>query len=153
MQSKYPSPNIHCHDLIYPPPFPSPGCSYNFVRRGNICYGYVNVSMTWMQAQSTCGALGGGFLAEPRNRAENNHIKHLMNDHGGHNIWLGGMDLVDEGHWYWTRSGDYISSGFMDWYPGEPNNGRGEDNCMQVWRQQWDDDNCYEMNNFVCQLP
>ena len=42
-------------------------------------------------------------------------------------MWIGANDMHREGTMVWVSDKTYLSRGFSNWYPGEPNNaGRSE---------------------------
>ena len=72
-------------------------------------------------------------------------------------VWIGGTDALVEGKWQWIPSGDQILTGdvYTSWQPGEPNgySKQGED-CMamaQKYGYKWNDNNCGNHQNFVCE--
>merc|ERR1719427_1835557 len=111
------------------------------------CYfntGDYNYGMTWFEAWSCCYA-NHGYMAEPVNKEEHEHIKNrlIMVDGQGSNnsYWLGGADIYNEGEWRWN-TGQVFS--FAQWQEGEPNNDGNED-CvaMTSWvGYDWWDVNC-----------
>ena len=62
--------------------------------------------------------------------------------------WIGGTDAAVEGTFTWTS--DNSTLGFVNWYPGEPNNSNNED-CMSVCRDEhWNDDSCDKSYTYIC---
>ena len=100
----------------------------------------------WATAAAICRALDA-YLAEPRTKEENDFVKQLSP-----NVWLGGQDLVTEGKWFWGHSGAPVK-GFTNWYPGEPNNHNGTENCMVAYTpyKGWNDAPCNRLYHFICQ--
>ena len=49
---------------------------------------------------------------------------------GGRPLWIGGSDVDSEGNWKWMTS--QILFNYTDWYPGEPNNYGGNEDCLYV---------------------
>ena len=44
--------------------------------------------------------------------------------------------------------------GYDDWFPGQPNNDGGEQDCMQLYgnyHYHWDDNECEKTNPFICE--
>ena len=73
-------------------------------------------------------------------------------------IWLGAMDLMTEGRWFWATSDIPVDGGgFSDWARGEPNNFHRSENCMDLVttgsKRGWYDDSCDDKFSFICQKP
>ena len=68
-------------------------------------------------------------------------------------MWIGANDKHREGTMVWVSDKTYVSRGFSNWYPGEPNNsGRSED-CVQLWYDhgyKWNDASCSRQLGFIC---
>merc|ERR1712200_173862 len=124
-------------------------CNGGFKLMGNLCYSYIGMSSSWMVAQATCRALGG-YLAEPKTDAENTDVKGLALTNNANSVWIGGEDLSQEGAWYWAHSGDKIGP-FTDWLPGEPNDNHGSEDCLDLYRGQWNDEVCSKALPFICE--
>lgn len=129
------------------------GGSYNLYKNG-ICYAYVDLIRTWASAQSYCADIGG-YLAEPKTKEQNSYIKSISH---GKFVWLGATDIVSENVFRWSTSGgsDLLAENtYSNWYPGEPNNQGGNEDCMHMMTKgQWNDlpcDQTYYHMRFVCQ--
>ena len=68
-------------------------------------------------------------------------------------IWIGLSDIQIEGQWEGVDP-RYRRSEYRNWYPGEPNGGRGE-NCMEMynhdWDNRWNDKSCSDGRPFACE--
>ena len=68
-------------------------------------------------------------------------------------MWIGANDKHREGTMVWVSDKTYVSRGFSNWYPGEPNNsGRSED-CVLIWKNvgyKWNDAPCSSKLGFIC---
>ena len=128
-------------------------------------YALTSPTMTWVSAAASAAAIGG-YLATLNTKAENVWLYEKFGNYGGteRDLWIGSLDNVTEGTWYWyngTTSGDggvsdNISSGAKwpdgsnKWHTGEPNNASGfsDENCGTIrssvsaaeWR--WNDFPC-----------
>ena len=100
------------------------------------------------EALSTC-KLFGASLAEPMSETENIFLKGMYADSGETFVWLGGHDLVTEGHWEYATGGEIQE--FTDWLPGQPDNVHGGENCLSFWKNHWDDGPCTAKYRFICQ--
>ena len=128
-------------------------------------YALTSSTMSWDSAVTAAAAVGG-YLATLNTKAENVWLYEKFGNYGGteRDLWIGSLDNVTEGTWYWyngTTSGDggvsdNISSGAKwpdgsnKWHTGEPNNASGfsDENCGTIrssvsaaeWR--WNDFPC-----------
>lgn len=66
-------------------------------------------------------------------------------------FWLDGTDEYSEGRWEWASTGNALD--YTNWYPGEPNNGGGEDCLMTggTFGDFWNDSPCGTVYKFVCE--
>ncbi|XP_035678932.1 uncharacterized protein LOC118417473 [Branchiostoma floridae] len=110
------------------------------------CYKVFTETLTYSQAKQNCND-HGGRLAMIKDSAINNFLKTLPSDHK----WFGLSDQVTEGQFLWEDGTSLASTGFTDWYPGEPNGGAGE-NCVQYWRHSWNDRGCTDLLGFTCEV-
>ncbi len=85
---------------------------------------------TWTGAKNACES-HSSHLATITSQAENDWVWNnlgksapVVNTYFGNHraVWLGGTDMVEEGHWQWV-SGETWN--YTNWYPGEPENGGG----------------------------
>ena len=64
--------------------------------------------------------------------------------------------VFQEGHWVWESSGVPLT--FTNWLPGEPNNFKGNQDCLLIRsfhssRENWDDNYCDDTNmKPLCQI-
>jgi hypothetical protein len=77
----------------------------------------------WTNAEAQAVALGG-HLVTINDAAENAWVFATFANYGGvsRNLFLGFSDEGHEGQWLW-RNGEAVS--YVNWAPGEPNNGAG----------------------------
>lgn len=58
-----------------------------------------------------------------------------------------------EGIFSWYGTG--VPTSFADWFPGEPNNSRGNEHCARYRNIDnditWNDDNCGRSYRFICE--
>lgn len=70
-------------------------------------------------------------------------------------FWLGGTDVQIEGEWVWTGNVQAMGS-YTNWAPGEPNNANGNEHCLEMdmgGQYHWNDNNCENRFNFICEMP
>ncbi|XP_062604710.1 perlucin-like protein [Saccostrea cucullata] len=93
-------------------------------------------------------------LVEVETSEENSYLRLHLFDIGRQSsvdFWMGMTDLVAEGHWRWMST--QSNATFMDWYPGEPNNGNDED-CATFginYSWHWNDVDCTAKMNYICE--
>lgn len=72
-------------------------------------------------------------------------------------FWVAGTDLGSDRklEYYWLSNGRDLRRGYVNWAPGEPNNGEQSDteHCLEInFREQWNDYICSEATNlFICE--
>ena len=79
----------------------------------------------------------------------NNHIGNTNNDQ----FWTAGNDIQKEGTFVWAGSNDLITD-YSDWYPTEPNQNGGEEDCVAFFpllNYQWNDEHCDRREFFICE--
>ena len=71
-------------------------------------------------------------------------------------LWVGGADAFKEGEWRWITTMEIISSSkFTDWRSGQPDNGSGTEDCLELSHGHdfsWNDDQCYNRHKFICEI-
>ena len=120
------------------------------------CYKFFPERKTWDGAAETCAQQLGGkcALASVRNKEEMNFISHITREKSK-DVWIGGQrDCHTCSTWQW-REGGVIS--YFNWKTGEPNNVDINDikkeDCIEIsinMNDLWNDQNCGDMNEFVC---
>ena len=70
--------------------------------------------------------------------------------------WTGLNDRAVEGEWVWDVTNTGIE--YTNWYPGEPNNIHGGEDCMELWTNEyghhmdkWNDEVCSKAQWCYCQ--
>merc|ERR1719239_1073470 len=129
-------------------------CSHDFTKHDDYCYGFIRQPLSWHDAGIACSRIQNGYLAEPMTQNENSFIFGLVRSHGGGKAWLGGSDLLNEGRWFWSHSGQSFDWTYSAWYGGGPDNANGNQHCLQVYDRGynlWDDNDCSVKYNYVCE--
>ena len=83
--------------------------------------------------------------------SEQNHRLTELNS--SDNLWVGGSDSATEGDWVFV---DGASVTYANWYPGEPNNYGGNQDCMDFNYQSpglWNDTGCTSTKKAIYHSP
>ncbi|XP_041372176.1 galactose-specific lectin nattectin-like [Gigantopelta aegis] len=114
------------------------------------CYIIPQLMQTWTASMSLC-QFYGGYLAEVTSQSENNFIvQFIEQSHVKESqLWIGGSDMLAEGHWTWTDRGDLLQ--YQPWASNEPDDLAGQ-HCLAVSEHgEWDDDTCSAHRHGVCE--
>ncbi|MBI5527519.1 MAG: C-type lectin domain-containing protein [Deltaproteobacteria bacterium] len=115
-------------------------------------YLYMPSLKTWAEAKAACENLGTGVhLATIANATEQARVGSLLSSSL---VWLGGSDTAVEGTFAWV---DGTPWSYTNWYPGEPNDSGGNEDCVQMYvalyQNKWNDGNCAGLFPYVCEYP
>ena len=102
-------------------------CPSDRLHIGDRCYYFSNKSTTWHEAQNDCRARGGD-MAVPENSDMNEKIYQVLKSRNVGTVWIG--VYRDDNDKFITVSGADIS--YTNWFPGEPNNVGGNEDCAQL---------------------
>ncbi|CAH1267495.1 CSMD3 [Branchiostoma lanceolatum] len=120
-----------------------------YVRFNGVCYKDFAEEMAYDEARQTC-ARDGGLLAMPKDVTINNFLHDLA---GGGDRWIGLNDANNEGQFVFEDGQTLGSSAYNNWYPGEPNDAGGDEDCAVIRPgNEWNDASCSTVRGFVCQL-
>lgn len=92
-------------------------------------------------------------MASIHSTAENDFIAKTVYP-GKEPFYIGANDMKSEGTFEWT---DSIPLTFKKFYPGEPNDGGDDEDCVQLgrypgMREAWNDISCSLKFGFVCKF-
>ena len=110
--------------------------------------------VSWDNAKYSCLSKNGN-LCSVLNAAENDYVYNLISSSSFNTYWLGASDVETEGNFVWS---DSSGMSYTNWAPGEPNNGGGTQDYMQMYINQtdktlngkWDDEHPTARRGFVC---
>ena len=123
-------------------------CEEGWVKNGDHCFYWGIEKKNWADAEDFC-QMEGGHLASVTSNATRQYVEEGARRRGLGNVWLGGHDIEGEGVWKWTDSTPWE---FTFWSRSNPDNHRGNQDCLQYdhdkWK--WDDDFCTRQKSFVC---
>ncbi len=117
---------------------------YNFNGR---CHKYISTHMTWVDAELRCVSEGAN-LVSIHSQEEQNFVTSLVRnfDPALGFTWIGLSDIHKEGNWIWS---DGSPVNFIFWKAQEPNN-MGDEDCVHLNYERWNDNKCDRMFPFVC---
>ena len=118
---------------------------------GGHAYEFCTEVGRWTVARDACAAHGGYHLATVSDAAENAWLTATAAAYSGDPWWIGASDRDDEGTFTWV---DGSPVGWAPWADGEPNDSWWNEDCVDLLIDgggAWNDENCQEFLNFVCE--
>ena len=135
---------------------------WTFFFKNKKCYKYIPGSRQITSARSLCRQQGGD-IAIATDLGESNFISFVFTDK---NIWLSGKRQGSSSKifdWFLndqkvSDTSKFLPENFPVWNRGEPNNFGGNEDCVITnWfnngRARWNDVNCREFAETVCERP
>eukprot|EP01084_Bolivina_argentea_P215702 366271_1 len=104
--------------------------------------GYIKetTALSWQAANDACNTKYGTTLATV---IDDDDKAAYLEASGGSSLWVGLSDIGEEGIWQWADNtactnptpgyGTTTNQCIDYWLPGEPNDSRGEEDCMFFW--------------------
>ncbi|KAL4218981.1 hypothetical protein ACF0H5_021567 [Mactra antiquata] len=137
-------------------------CPNDWVRYEGSCYYFADLPkdrVTWQVALQRCLS-NESSLVVVETKAENDFIKsHLAQLHPQteDQFWTLGNDLDTENTWMWGQSTNSVVAPFTTtfWYPGEPNQNGGEEDCLSFYTRYnfaWNDEHCDRPEYYICEI-
>lgn len=136
-------------------------CPEGWLNYGVSCYMVVEKSLDWEGARDHCVVntpYHYGHLATIHDAKENDFITYVVLKGVKTRAWIGLSIDEDEGTFVWHA---HNAEPFLPeqarafWKTGEPNNRRGDENCVEINRGglgKWNDVKCRKPLPFVCEL-
>ncbi|XP_041036056.1 CD209 antigen-like protein E isoform X3 [Carcharodon carcharias] len=110
------------------------------------CYRFSTDKVNWESAKQQCESQNSHLIIINTEQEQNFIKKSIENNPGDY--WIGLTDRESEGNWKWV-DGTQVS--FTQWYEGEPNNSKGNENCAIIRRTDWNDVSCTDHFLFICE--
>ncbi|XP_029981356.1 CD209 antigen-like protein E [Sphaeramia orbicularis] len=109
------------------------------------CYFFSTQRKSWTDSRSDCRSQGGDLviinnIEEQRIMWTPTHIEY----------WIGLSDSEQEGVWKWV---DGSALTLRLWYPNQPNDYNGGQDCGISNYDNWNDLSCNEERHYVCEKP
>ncbi|CAH1251721.1 BCAN [Branchiostoma lanceolatum] len=112
-------------------------------------YKLYTVQKSYKDAQKACKARGA-HLADVKTKDLHNFLVKRIKKKADY--WIGANDINAEKKWKWS---DKTELKYTNWYPGQPNNLRGNQHCGLMWHRdqgyRWNDDFCNKKKFFICE--
>ncbi|XP_060562828.1 lactose-binding lectin l-2-like [Ruditapes philippinarum] len=128
-------------------------CRDGWTHHESSCYHFSHDTEPMLLASISCQHMGGD-LVEIETAAENDFLFAKVKVLNA-NFWIGLSDIQEETVWLWYGSNRHLTStGYQNWYPGEPNNNKGEENCVNIAPDtggQWNDIPCFSQRKYICE--
>ncbi|XP_019746307.1 galactose-specific lectin nattectin-like isoform X1 [Hippocampus comes] len=128
-------------------------CPKGWTQLDKYCYSFKNDPRTFPDAESVCNILGGN-LVSINSAKEHALVVELIREGAGSVVdtWIGLHDAILEGDFVWT-DGEVVN--FKNFGANQPDNNGGNENCVEIEADDslWDDDECTDLNPFVCIRP
>nr|XP_057907722.1 neurocan core protein-like [Doryrhamphus excisus] len=129
-------------------------CPKGWTQYQDYCYIYQDYNRAFADAERVC-QLFHGNLVSICDEVENAVILQLIRDHNDGNLtdtWIGLHDTLEEGDYLWT-DGTFLRFDDFGVLPTPPE-ADGND-CVEIedFDGRWDDDNCTDLNPYVCIRP
>ena len=119
-------------------------CSNPWFKYANNCYLYVEDKETWHGASMRC-LEHNAKLAEPDDKKTLDELFEQVGDH----VWVGGTDEAQEGVWVWVGINKNIAH--LPWGPGQPNSHGGDQDCLEIFENGFNDEDCSARNKYICE--
>jgi len=123
-------------------------------------YHFIQSALSFTDAQNYCHSQFGTDLASVHGRIEYEDIISAIPSEHTYFVWLGLNRIYtqNEQTWQWTDESDWnwgtdVSGGIYPWNDDEPNNSRGNQQCVGLILSEewlWTDRNCANLNYFLC---
>jgi hypothetical protein len=123
-------------------------------------YMYCPTTLFYTGARDACRSFGMR-LVRITSGIEHSYLRLRTQQDGYPKFHIGASDALSEGVWLWddgtqfwmgAANGVTVNSKFAFWYPGEPNNQGGNENCGECQSLQgWNDSVCdFQTKPFIC---
>ncbi|XP_065336956.1 snaclec 1-like [Cloeon dipterum] len=123
-----------------------------FLSPANRTYTVVsNELLNWIGANTFCELRGLVLAHNITDDAEFTYVNGLLNGASLTSavVWVGGTEIVAEGNYYWTKSGERIE--LNKWDPGQLADVNNR--CLALRKGYWYRGGCKTEASFVCMSP
>ena len=127
-------------------------CPDDWVRFQGSCYLFGNgAGVHFTEAEHFCRQLKDSHLVTVESSMENGFLRDYISRLKKQDYWIGLTDVLIEGVYKWQTT-DTVPT-FLDWAPGQPDNGNNED-CVHFRSsdRHWNDDHCTHNYYPLCEM-
>ncbi|KAL4224131.1 C-type lectin (CTL) or carbohydrate-recognition domain (CRD) [Mactra antiquata] len=127
-------------------------CMDGWTRFGDSCYYFGRNDVTFNDAQQFCEHFHCN-LVNIETQTEMAFLRSYLSELKAPTHWIGLTDELIEDVWKLYPS--EVNAPFLDWYPGEPNQGNGA-NCAAIYETfgyHWIDEPCAHHHRAICETP
>ena len=109
-------------------------------------------SLSWDNARAVC--LGyGGDLVSIENEREMEFISLRYAEYMSYSIWIGLNDRIKHREYVWSDGTPFNGSVYSNWRDGEPNDWSGQEDCVELYNNGWNDLACSQNHYYMCKRP
>ncbi|XP_045183604.2 uncharacterized protein LOC123542037 [Mercenaria mercenaria] len=123
-------------------------CEDGWVNYERSCYFFSDEATTWDDGMAKC-VQKGSKLVEINDANENQFLATEQRNFGHVESFIGANDVAEEGNWVWSISGQTMN--YSSWFPGNPNNHGGDQDCAVLLGDRWDDNHCGGPFKYICE--
>ncbi|CAH1795365.1 unnamed protein product, partial [Owenia fusiformis] len=136
-------------------------CPKGFVQNQDSCYLFqykLGGAANWFEASAFC-ATHKAHLVTIETAAEQTYIEGQIraDDKSSLTFWTGGNDMTSTEGWQWAGGPcfDTKPMNYSHWESGQPDNGRGTDDCLHLDPEsslRWNADQCNNKYQPICEI-
>ena len=109
-------------------------------------------SLSWDDARAVC--LGyGGDLVSIENEREMKFIRLRYAEYMSYSMWIGLNDRIKQRKFVWSDGTPFNGSVYSNWRDGEPNDWSGQEDCVELYNNGWNDLACSRNHYYMCETP
>ncbi|XP_038048132.1 lactose-binding lectin l-2-like [Patiria miniata] len=128
----------------------------SWIKWGGKYYKAIIEPLTWSEAKKECIKMGGALVL-PQSDEETDFLKTLVLQPGQQRtdlFWINCNDLEEEDTWKCQDGTDEVEYRNWDTHLGSQPDGRGYENCAEVWSGgKWNDVDCDNLVPAICIRP
>lgn len=115
-------------------------------------YHHHDITMVWENARNYCKEHYTDMVAI-QNMEENKYLMEYL-PKGYAQVWIG-LRMINNS-WTWIGTNRKLENVAMNWAPGEPSNGKNNEDCVGMYIQaaansgKWSDEPCMDMKRPLC---
>ncbi|KAJ7393783.1 hypothetical protein OS493_003442 [Desmophyllum pertusum] len=108
--------------------------------------------LSWENARVVCLGLEGD-LVSIEDEKEMDFVNKISSMFKGNDKWIGLNDRLKEDQFVWSDGTPFNRSrSYSNWRNKEPNN-KGNEDCVELYYNIWNDDSCSGTNFYICERP